>query len=103
MSNISQRARDRILNLGILLIVAGFIGFGLLQPRFDQLQHYQKVAICLPILVGAMLMQINTYLDLGADITSSNARGQGYAIAMLLVVPLVIVYCLIAWLQDVAG
>ena|SRR5687768_10688012 len=103
MSDLSQRARDRILNLGIVLIAVGFVGFGVLQPRFNQLPHYQKVALCLPILIGAMMTQINTYLDLGADVTSSNARPLGYAIGLLVTVPLAVAYCVIAWLQDVAG
>jgi hypothetical protein len=103
MVNLSQRARDRVLKLGVVLIIVGFVGFGLLQPRFAQIPHYQKVALCLPILIGAMMMQINTYLELGAEVTSSNARSQGYAIGLLVAVPPAIAYCVIAWLQDVAG
>ena len=103
MPNLSQRARNLTIQLGVLLTVGGFVLFWLLQPRMAQLPHYQQVALCLPLLIGTMMMQINTYLDLGDEVTSSNARPQGFAVALLVAIPLVLCYCIISWLHDVAG
>jgi len=98
MISITQKARDVVFRVGIaLFLVAAALLYWAFQ-RFDDLPNYQRLAVFVPMASSFAMLHIDQYRNWD----SVKGRERGYAIAALVVPPMLLLASLI-WFVAAPG